>query len=159
MNESLRTKLASLTDEEVSNCLSGLLHGLTIENQDFARLLETPEEMEKVVKEAADNKVEAAQLETSSLEQQAQARRLLLGELAELKEFEGPIEAWIDGARPTMLVPLAVPLVLAGIVLVLSTDIHIEYKKENGKKKIHFELRKSKTSEKILKKFFGLFGG
>lgn len=158
MNISLQKKLESLTDEEAANCLNVLLHGLTIENQDFARLLETREDLQTVIQAAADNQTQSTMVENLSAAEQAKAVRLLLLELSDRELFGSEMEAWIDGGRQTLLVPLAVPLVLAGIVLVLSTDIKIEYKNEDGKKKFVFKLQKSATSEKILSKFFGLFG-
>jgi hypothetical protein len=154
----LDRKLALLTDEEVSKCLTGLLHGLTIEKDDFARLLETPEEVKKVIRKA-ESQVSPATLENISPEEQSKAIRVLLVELGDTAEFRPGIEAWLEGGRDTMLIPLAVPLVLAGIVLVLSTDIKFEYKNEDGKKKVDFTIKKSPTSEKILGKFFGLFRG
>lgn len=159
MSSKLDRKLALLTDEEATKCLNGLLHGLSIEKEEFARLLQTPEDMEAVIQEAVENKISPAKLENFSEKERSKAIRMLLVELGDSEEFGHPMEAWIDGARETMLVPLAVPLVLAGIVLVLSTDIKIEYQNEDGKKKLHFKLEKSATTEKILGKFFGLFGG
>jgi hypothetical protein len=157
VSATLDRKLALLTDEEAGNCLTGLLHGLSIEKDEFARLLQTPEDIKTVI-QTAESKVSPATLENISLEEQSKAIRVLLVELGDTAEFRPAIEAWVDGARDTMLVPLAVPLVLAGIVLVLSTDVKIEYKNEDGKKKFHFKIEKSPTTEKILGKFFGLFG-
>jgi hypothetical protein len=159
MSITVHRKLALLTDEEAIKCINGLLHGLSIEREEFARLLQTPEDMKTVIQEAAENKISPIKLENISEEERSKAIRVLLVELADSDEFGRPMEAWIDGARETMLVPLAVPLVLAGIVLVLSTDIKIEYQNEDGKKKLHFKLEKSATTEKILGKFFGLFDG
>jgi hypothetical protein len=159
MSITIHRKLALLTDEEVTKCLNGLLHGLSVEQEEFARLLQTPEDMKTVIQVAAENTISQAKLENISEEDRSKAIRVLLVELGDTEEFGRPMEAWIDGARETMLVPLAVPLVLAGIVLVLSTDIKIEYQNEDGKKKLHFKLEKSAITEKILGKFFGLFAG
>ncbi len=159
MSTALYRKLATLTDEDAAKCLNGLLHGLTIEKQDYARLLDTPEDMGKVIRAAGDNKIQPAQFENISAEDQSRAIRVLLLDLADDEQFGPQVEAWIDGARDTLLVPLAVPLILAGIVLVLSTHIEIEYKNEDGKKKFSFKLTKPSSSEKIIGKFFGLFGG
>lgn len=159
MSTTLQRDLALLTDEEATKCLDALIHGLSIEKEDFGRLLQTPEDIRTVVHDAAENKLLPANLENISPEDRSKAIRLLLVELGDTEEFSPSIEAWIKGRRETMLVPLAVPLVLAGIVLVLSTDIKIEYQNEDGKKKFHFKLEKSATTEKILSKFFGLFSG
>lgn len=158
MSTNLHRKLALLTDEECAKCLNGLLQGLSIEKEDFGRLLETPDDIKSVIDEAGENKISSANLENISQEDQSKALRVLLVELGDTAEYGPAIDAWTDSARDTLLVPLAVPLVLAGIVLVLSTDIKIEYKNEDGKKKFHFKLEKSPTTEKILSKFFGLFG-
>ncbi|MGZ5483202.1 MAG: hypothetical protein ACXWID_14595 [Pyrinomonadaceae bacterium] len=158
MSTALIRKLAILTDEDAEKCLNGLLHGLTLEKPEYARLLGSTEDIKKVVKAAADDKIQAERVEAITSEERSKAIRILLVELADHETFEIEMEAWIDGARETMLVPIAVPLVLAGIVLVLSIDIEIEYKNEDGKKKFGFKLKKSRTSEKILGKFFGLFG-
>jgi len=157
VSTTLLRKLAILTDEDAEKCLNGLLHGLTLEKPEYARLLGSTEDMEKVVEAAAEKRIQPERVETITPEERSRAIRVLLVELADHEKFGPEIETWIDGSRETMLVPLAVPLVLAGIVLVLSIDIEIEYKNEDGKKKFGFKLKKSATSEKILGKFFGLF--
>ena len=158
MSTTLYRKLAILTDEDAVKCLNGLLHGLTIEKPEYARLLGSPEDLEKIIQTAGDGKIQPERVRVISPEEQSRAIRILLIELADHEKFGPELEAWIDGARETMLLPLAVPLVLAGIVLVLSTDIEVEYKHEDGKRRFGFKLKKSATSEKILGKFFGLFG-
>jgi hypothetical protein len=159
MSTPILRKLAVLTDNDCEKCLNGLLHGLSLEKPEYARLLASPEDIQQVIRAAGENKIQPDNLNPTSPEEQSRAIRVLLVELADHDQFTREMEAWIDGARETMLVPLAVPLVLAGIVLVLSTDFQIEYKNEDGKKKFGFQLKKSPTSEKILGKFFGLFGG
>lgn len=149
-------KLALLTDDEAGKCLNGLLHGLTIEKPEYGRLLASPKDMENIINTEGGG-IQSEQIDTMNSQQQAKAIRLLLTELADNEKFGPQLEAWIDGARDTMLIPLAVPLVLAGIIFVLSVDLKIEYKKENGKRTFDFSLKKSPTSEKILEKFFGLF--
>lgn len=153
MTTTLYRKLAVLTDEDAERCLNGLLHGLTIETPDYSRLLESTADMETVLQAAGV----PDKLRTLTPADRSRAIRILLTELADHDKFGPELEAWIEGERETMLVPLAVPLVLAGIVLVLSIDINVEYRIEDGKKKFAFELKKSSTSEKILGKFFGLF--
>jgi hypothetical protein len=149
-------KLALLTDEEATKCLNGLVRGLTIEKPEYGRLLDSPKDMEKIINTESGG-IQSKKIDAMSPQQQVRAIRVLLTELADHEKFGPQLEAWIDGARDTMLIPLAVPLALAGIIFVLSVDLKIEYKKENGKRTFDFSLKKSPTSEKILEKFFGLF--
>jgi hypothetical protein len=158
MHTTLYQKLALLTDEEAERCIEGLLEGLRIENDEYAKLLGSPADIEQLVQAAAGEAgTTTATISQSTPQQQSKAIRVLLTELAEHEKFGPELEAWIDGARMTMFEPVTTALVLTGIVLVLSTDVKIEYKKENGKRKFAFALKKSPTSEKILEKFFGLF--
>jgi hypothetical protein len=60
--------------------------------------------------------------------------------------------------RSLHLEPVTTALVLAGIIFLLSTRINIEYENQDGKKTLKVKVEKPKTSEKLLEKFFPLFG-
>lgn len=159
MSENLYRKIALLTDAEAEDCIHGLLKGLTIENREYARLLQSPSDMEEVIKAAAVS-AGVSSPEVKAIDQPAGVKvvRETLLELADDENFGPRVEAWIDGARPSLLEPVTTAVVLAGIILALSADVDVGYKNVDGKKSFWFNLKKKPTSDGLLKKFFGLFG-
>jgi hypothetical protein len=156
--EELYRELALLTDDEAKLCLNGLLKGLTIRNEDYESLLKSSDEMVELIK--ADAKTQAAaadKLLGLAPRQEATAVRVILVELAADEELGPKLKALLEGARPTLLDPITISLVLGGIILVLSTSVEVGYEKENGKRKFKFHLKREGTSEKLLEKFFGIF--
>lgn len=159
MENNLQQKIAGLTDEEVEQCLNGLLNGLMVRNPEYERLLTSPQDMTEVVQVAAEGVgVAPEQIIEAGSQNQHESMRLILIELAGTEEFGPKIEAWIDNERNTLLEPVTTALVLGGIIFALSSSIHFEYENVNGKKKLKVSFSKKPTSESLLKKFFGLFG-
>jgi hypothetical protein len=159
MNTALYRKLALLTDSEAELCLNGLLKGLTIREPTYSSVLLVPNEMLTIIREfASAAEVEAPReiIETTP-ENRSQAVRMLLAEIADDNDLAPRLENWIDGARPKLLEPVTVALVLAGIVLVLSTHINIEYDRKDGKSDLKVKIEKKPTDKSILGKFFNLF--
>jgi hypothetical protein len=155
MSEAIYRKIALLTDDEAESCINGLLKGLTIENPDYARLLQSPSDMKKVIAAAAtETGVSVAEVKDIEPQQGPKAVRHILLELADDQKFGLKVEAWIDGARPSLIEPVTTALVLAGIILALSANIDVGYKKKDG---FWFNIKKKPTSDSLLKKFFGLF--
>jgi hypothetical protein len=156
--EELYRELALLTDEEAKLCLNGLLKGLTIRNENYERLLKSSDEMVELIK--ADAQAQAAVAEKLlgvEPRQEATAVRVILVELAAEEELGPKLKALLEGARPTLLDPITISLVLGGIVLVLSTSAEIGYENENGKRKFKFHLKRTGSTEKLLGKFFSIF--
>lgn len=158
MSENLYRKIALLTDAEAEDCINGLLKGLTIQNRDYARLLQSPSDMEEVIKAAAERAgVSSADVKAVDQPVGVKVVRETLLELADDRNFAPQLEAWIDGARPSLLEPVTSALMLAGIILVLSANVDVGYKNVDGKKSFWFNIKKKPTSDSLLKKFFGLF--
>ncbi|MET0622495.1 MAG: hypothetical protein ABW250_05915 [Pyrinomonadaceae bacterium] len=156
--EELYRELALLTDEEAKLCLNGLLKGLTIRNEDYERLLKSSDEMVELIK--ADAQAQAAVAERLlgvEPRQEVTVVRAILVELAADKELGPKLKDLLEGARPTLLDPITISLVLGGIVLVLSTNAEIKYENENGKRKFKFHLKRKGSTEKLLGKFFSIF--
>jgi hypothetical protein len=156
--ENLYKELALLTDDEAELCLNGLLKGLTIRTPEYDALLKSPEEMKEVIKAAfVEDGTGIEQISDVSPQDRPRAVRMLLVEIAENDELGPKLRALLEGGRPTLLDPITTSLVLAGIVLVLSTNVEIGYEKKNGKKHFKIRVKKNATQPELLKKFFSIF--
>jgi hypothetical protein len=125
---------------------------------EYAELLTNPQDMALVVQKAATKiskpvtRVSEVHATTAS---QSHSRVILTG-IAQDLALSPRLEAWFQTARPKLLEPVTTAPVLAGIVLVLSTDIKIVYEKRGGKKHLKVTIAKQPTSEKLLGKIIGL---
>lgn len=158
MSEAIYRKIVLLTDDEVELCVNGLLKGLTIENRDYAILFQSPEKMKEVIAEAAaETGISVSDVKDIGPGQTPTAVRHILMELVDDENFGPKVEAWIDGQRPSLLEHVTSALVLAGIIMVLSTDIDMGYQNKDGKKDLWVKFKKKPASEGLLKKFLGFF--
>jgi hypothetical protein len=87
----------------------------------------------------------------------AEALREIALELAEDPRCAALLGNALAADRPTRVDPITASIVLAGIVLVLQTRFDVRYDRDGGKKKLHIEIRKAPTTEKLLAKLFGPF--
>jgi len=158
VSTSLYQKLALLTDAEAEQCLNGVLKGLMVAQPEYADLLSAPDQMAQVVQAAAADAGQAAlQIGEVTSPERPKAIRAILAELAEDPALNPRLEAWLNTARPTLLDPVTSALVLAGIIMVLSTHIRVEYEDKGGKKHLRVKVEKKPTADKIMTKFFGFF--
>lgn len=158
MDTNLYQQLVLLTDSEAKSCLNGLLHGFTIRHPEHAKLINDPAQMVEVIRGAdVESKNVPSNVEGIVLKEDPKAIRLILLQAAEDEELGPKLKAFIESKRPTLLEPVTSALVLAGIILVLSTRVEIKYEKENGKTHVKVHVEKSSTSNKLLEKFFGFF--
>ncbi|HEY0484535.1 MAG TPA: hypothetical protein VGD37_43740 [Kofleriaceae bacterium] len=86
-----------------------------------------------------------------------EALRAIVLQLAEEPHQAAVIGDMLATARPQRIDPVTASVVLAGIVLVLSTRFDISYDNVNGKRQLHIKVSKEPTSKKLLSKFFDLF--
>jgi hypothetical protein len=154
----LNEQLAILTDAEAELCLHGLLKGLTVLDAKYQRLLGTPNDIAAVIEQAAaQNGISISKAIELTPGQRPKAVRMLLADIAADPQLSPRLEAWFKTSRPTLLEPVTSSLVLAGIVLVLSTHIKIEYEGAGSKKKLKIKVEKKPTAGKLLAKFAGFF--
>ncbi len=158
MNMNLNKQLALMSDADAEICLNGILKGLITVQPLYAELLNSPGEMEKIVGMAAPGfKQSFSKLKEVITQEQPRAIRVLLIEMAEDPSLSVRLEAWLKTARPKLLEPVTSALVLAGIIMVLSAHINIEYENNDGKKHLKVKVEKNPTTSKILEKFFTFF--
>jgi hypothetical protein len=157
-------EVALLTDNEAKACLNGVLNGLAIQKPEYRRLFANPEELQTLLNEAystVGSKISAGldHLNASNhdTEQQFKAIRLVLVEGASVHDIAQRLEAYLMTRRTTLLDPVTSSLVLAGIVLLLSTHITFKYTNADGKRDVKFQIDKPSINAEILKKFFSLF--
>jgi hypothetical protein len=154
----LYQRLTQLTDAEAELCLNGVLKGLVEMQPIYADLLASPQEMATIIRTVASGNEQAHSMVGEPTPQdRPKAIRVILTEIAEDPTLSPRLEAWLNTARPKLLDPVTSALVLAGIILLLSTHVNIEYEDQNGKKKFKVKVEKKPTDNKILEKFFNFF--
>ncbi len=155
MESQLHRKLALLTDNEAEQCLNNLVNGLTIRSPEYLSLLQSPEKMAEVItSDPAGDLNTAIQIDEPAPQKRPAAIRLILSEIAGNEELSPRLEAVIDNRRNTLLEPVTTALVLAGIVLVLSTSVEVEYENEDGKRNLKVKVVKPTIKQNLLEKFF-----
>jgi len=150
---SLITQLALATDDEIDHALKVMTKGL------FAKEAAIEEFMgheEAFRAELASVLPMAVKLETVATGKEMVLFRGVALEIASNPELAPKLEAALK-QRKTLIEPVTTALVLAGIILVLQTDIEFEHTRKAGKKSTRIVLKKTPTSENILQKLFGLF--
>ncbi len=90
-------------------------------------------------------------------ERRPKAIRAVLLEMAGDPSLRLRLEAAIEGYRPKLIEPVTTSLALAGIVMLLSTHVKVDYENKNGKKSLAVHVEKKPTATSILSKFFGFF--
>jgi len=136
------------------------MKGYAAARPEFEALAPQPAQLREALKSVADAVGRSAPaVGEPSPAERPRAVRLILVEMASEPELRPRIEAWVGGSRATLLEPVTSALVLAGIVLVLSTSVDFKYEIKDGKKHLRIEIKRKPTTENLLGKFFGLFGG
>ncbi|MEW6731258.1 MAG: hypothetical protein AB1489_07965 [Acidobacteriota bacterium] len=155
---SLFQELALLTDNEAELCLNGILKGLISSHPMYEDLVSSPKEMEKVIQMAAsDLGKQFPQIGEVTPQDRPKAIRIILTEIAQNADLSPRLDAWFKTARPKLLEPITGAVVLAGIIMVLSTNVSIKYENEDGKKNIKVKIEKAPTASALLEKIAGFF--
>jgi len=151
--------LAKLTDAEAERCLKHVVAAYSAQKgYDFKKLVAQETDMAAAVAATA-TEVDVAipsVAEVASAKKPA-ALRVVLVEMAAIPELSDHIRSWIESDRKTLLDPLTSALVLAGLVVILSVEVDIKYKDENGKRTIAVHVKKKPTSQRILQKIASFF--
>jgi hypothetical protein len=146
-------ELALRTDAEIQQVLNRMIKGAGELDPSLAALMASPDEMKKFVSEQSGTSSSSFELG-----QDPHAARAVLVLVAEDASLSPALEASLKHDRETRD-PITAALVLAGIVLVLSTSFEVDYSSSNGKRNFSFKIKKTATPTSIIKKFFGILGG
>jgi hypothetical protein len=148
----LREQLALLTDNEAELCLNGLLKNLSIIDPPYEQLLGSSEDMEALIQAASEHRGVPLDRLDKSGPTRAKAIRRILVETTRDPDLAARLNAWLNTARPTLLEPVTSALVLAGVVLLLSTSISVEYSRDSSKSKLRIKVEKPGAPTKVIEK-------
>jgi len=144
-------RVALADDQQACNAVQVLLKGWSEARPEIASLVGSKQDLESLVRESTD-------LPKLLQANEARAARAILVQLAEDEEGASRVEAALK-ERKKLIEPVTTALVLAGIVMLLSTEVEIDSKVVDGKRSTSVHIKKGPTSDGILGKFFSLFGG
>jgi hypothetical protein len=151
-------ELASLTDREAEDCLNRILSSFNETNPEIP--ITSPNDLGGILRGAATTigAVAFAPKSDANLADRAKATRLILLEFCEEQKLRDRFEAALSADRRVLVDPITVSLVMAGIVVVLSTRYEMKYKRgKDGRSEFEVSLDKKPASEALIKKFFSLF--
>lgn len=156
--EEIIEKIKKLNETELERCLNVVLSGIAANNADMEDVIISEDATKKVIKQIAEQSgVDSPVLEEDNLKDRSEAIREVLIAMTEDDELKERVASALD--VPQQLIAITTALVLAGIVVALSTSVEVKYKKKDGKAEIEVNIIKPSTSDSILGKFFGLFSG
>lgn len=125
---------------------------------DFKKFVAQPDEMAEAVKSVgAKAEVPLSGDANVTPQNQLEAARLLLVEMAGENPLKERTESWLKSDRKTLLEPITTALILAGPVTILSTRIDFHFKQENGKRTVEVKITKPPTTKAIMQKIASLF--
>ena len=153
-----QTQLASLTDYEARSCLDRIISGMNVSNPELQ--LTSPNDLGDILKNIAvsHGNLPFTPRRDAELSDTPKAVRLVLIEFLEDPNLRARLEAALRLDRPTLIDPITGALVMAGIIVVLTTRFNLKYKRgKEGKPEIEVSVSRDASSEGIIKKFFGLF--
>src|SRR5438552_710731 len=143
--------LAELTDADAELCLNGVLKGFAVQNPSYAEALRSPESLASAIEKLASGKGQHLAVGEVAPDQRPRAVRMILLATADDLDLAPRLEAWLASARPKRFDPITASLVLAGIVMVLSTKFTLKVDRKNGRTDVRFSAEKAATSPDLLK--------
>jgi len=149
-------KIVGLSDEDAETALNRLLVGLDITSPKFHSLLadSNASDLENVIKSVALQIGESAPiLSETQIKDRGGAIRQVLLEASNNASLESNIHGALASNRKTLFDPITGALVLAGIVVVLSTEAEVDYTEG----KLHVHVHRKASTEALIKKFFAFF--
>lgn len=165
-------KIGQLSQDELERCLNILIKSAIErkpalkeaitnskhESEEIAELLaDITDQSGKSALGLGENNLENIKENDNSKYTEA-LRTILTTLVEEDEEMSKRVEAALK-QQQQLIEPVTTALVLAGIVVALSTAVDISYENEDGKKKFKIKITKPSVNESILGKFFGIFGG
>jgi hypothetical protein len=153
----LYRELALLTDAQAERCLNNIVAAYSAQKGLKKVVAEKDAMQEAVSSAAAQMNVPLTGGVEIPAERKPEAIRVILVEMASIDELSQHITSWLETDRKTLLEPATTALILAGLVLILSTEVEIKYKQENGKRSMEVHIKKPSAPKKILEKIAGFF--
>lgn len=153
----LYRRLALLTDDEVERCLHFVIGRLAYQEQKYNEILRSTSDLQDVVQDVAAS-VEDPLPKVHEVDpaDRPKAARIILTEVADDSALRPTLEKWFE-SRSVLVDPITGAVVLAGIVVLLSTHVDIEFEQRDGERKIKVKIVKKPTSRRIIEKFFEFF--
>jgi hypothetical protein len=151
-------ELASLTDREAEDCLNRILSSFKETNPEIP--ITSPDDLGGILHGAATTigALEFVPKTDANLPLRANATRLILLEFYEEQKLRDRFEAALFANRRVLVDPITASIVMAGIVILLSTRCEMKYKRgKDGKSGFEVSLVTKSTSEALIKKFFSFF--
>jgi hypothetical protein len=152
----LRKCLMGLELPALERIVQMLIKNYIDRHPEAAVALQSAEIMSSGLQEAADD----AGFPAAAIAEPADkldALRATTLQLADDSEHAELLAGALVAARPTRVDPVTSSIVLASIVLVLSTRFDVRYDNLDGKRRLRVQIGKEPTSQTLLTKLFGLF--
>jgi hypothetical protein len=157
-SSNLTDQLAKLDAKDAERCLHILLKQFAEQDPAIAGALGSPDELrDAIATAAADLGNDVGAVHELAGTEREDAVRLVLAALVERDDTRPRVQGALTNLRHTRVDPVTAAVVLAGVVLVLSTEFEIQYEDVDGKKKLKLLIRKKATPPAILAKLFALF--
>jgi hypothetical protein len=153
----LHEEIAKLSDIEVERCLNVLVKQMADANPDLQDILISPTLAAEAI-ESVGAQTGAGSLSEAAVQDRPGAMRAILQEVANDPALAPRLEAWLSGPRALLFDPITTTLILAGVVVALSTHVKIEYENKGGKKHFKIKVEKKASSKSIIKKVLSFAG-
>jgi hypothetical protein len=147
----LRDRIATLSNLDAELCLKGIVKQMADANPELGEILSSPTLAAKVV-ESVGTQTGAGMLKESAVTDRDGAIRAILLQMANDPVFAPRLDAWLSGSRPLLLEPITTTLILAGVVIALSTHVKIDYENKDRKKNLKIKVEKKPSSKSIIQK-------
>lgn len=156
MTDTLK-RLEAITDEQAFDTLSRVVEGYAIEFPDTMIVKE--EDTKRVltlVGEQVDVSVDPKL--DSQLSNASKSARNILERLAETESGAERVGGALDRLEDARIEPVTMALIMAGIVLVLETEVDLKVSRKDGKTDFDISISKKPTDKSIISKIFSVFG-
>jgi hypothetical protein len=156
----LHEQITKLNDIEAERCLNMLVKQVAEANPDLQSVLSSPTLAAEAVQRVGAQ-TGAESLSEAAIKNRPGAIRAILQEASNDPVLAPRLEAWLSGPRKLLFEPITTTLILAGVVVLLSTHVKIEYEQKDGKKHIKVAVEKKGSSQSIIQKVlsFARVGG
>jgi hypothetical protein len=155
----LKNGIKGLSDVNAADVLQRLVKSLVTNDPQLLELIQSEAAMRDLARDAAQRLLDTS-IDVDAVPSTSDPKLVkdMLLAFADDPVLSVKLQNVIAARRDVLFDPITSAIVLAGIVLVLSTHVEIEVGKDKqGKKHWKVKIEKKATPPSILKKFFGLF--
>lgn len=154
-----KLRIAKLDANQVRDCLNGVVKGWSLRDAKHEDLFAHEGLMADLIRAAGDDPaLDVTPVLQLDGQREIQALREILEAAADHDELRAAINARLDSDARTLFDPIVTPLVLAGITLILSTHVTLDYESSNGKRTLKVHIEKKPTDAGLIKKILGIAG-